>query len=131
MPKKVIVLGSGLVGSAMALDLIETYDVATVDQNTRNFKRLSKAGITTIQADLSIPGKIAELVAGFDLAIGSLPGFMGFAALQEVIESGINIVDISFMPEDFLELDELAKNKGVTAVADCGVAPGMGNIILG
>ena len=35
------------------------------------------------------------------------------------------------MPEDFLELDGLAKKHKVTVVADCGVAPGMGNIILG
>lgn len=41
------------------------------------------------------------------------------------------MVDISFMPEDFLELDGLAKKHKVSVVADCGVAPGMGNIILG
>ena len=34
-------------------------------------------------------------------------------------------------PENALELNELAIKNGVTAVVDCGVAPGMGNIILG
>jgi saccharopine dehydrogenase-like NADP-dependent oxidoreductase len=41
------------------------------------------------------------------------------------------MVDISFFPEDPFELDALAKEKNVTIVTDCGVAPGMGNIILG
>jgi saccharopine dehydrogenase-like NADP-dependent oxidoreductase len=40
-------------------------------------------------------------------------------------------VDISFFPEDPFLLDELAKKNNVTIVTDCGVAPGMGNIILG
>jgi lysine 6-dehydrogenase len=40
-------------------------------------------------------------------------------------------VDISFFPEDPFHLDELAKKHNVTTVTDCGVAPGMGNIILG
>jgi len=50
---------------------------------------------------------------------------------KTVIEAGKNMVDISFFPEDPFELDELAKKKNVTIVTDCGVAPGMGNIILG
>ena len=41
------------------------------------------------------------------------------------------MVDISFFPEDPFQLDALAKQKNVTVVTDCGVAPGMGNIILG
>ncbi|MHB1145992.1 MAG: saccharopine dehydrogenase family protein [Lutibacter sp.] len=41
------------------------------------------------------------------------------------------MIDISFFPENSLELFEIAKQKKVTAIVDCGVAPGMGNIILG
>jgi saccharopine dehydrogenase-like NADP-dependent oxidoreductase len=41
------------------------------------------------------------------------------------------MVDISFFPEDPFLLDALAKQNGVTVITDCGVAPGMGNIILG
>ena len=63
--------------------------------------------------------------------VGAVPGFMGYQMLQTVIEGGKNIVDISFFPEDPFDLDELAKQKNVIAVMDCGVAPGMGNIILG
>ena len=41
------------------------------------------------------------------------------------------MVDISFFPENALGLDELAKENQVTAIVDCGVAPGMSNLILG
>ena len=56
---------------------------------------------------------------------------MGFNMVKSVIEAGKNIVDISFFPENPLELDKLAKKNGVTAIVDCGVSPGMGNILLG
>ena len=37
--------------------------------------------------------------------------------------------DISFMTEDFLDLDALAREHETTVVADCGVAPGMSNML--
>ena len=47
---------------------------------------------------------------------------MGFKALKSIIKAGKNVVDISFFPEDPFLLDDLAKQKGVTAIVDCGVA---------
>jgi saccharopine dehydrogenase-like NADP-dependent oxidoreductase len=67
----------------------------------------------------------------FDLAVCAVPGFLGFETLKTIIDSGKDVVDISFFPENALELNELAKKKNVTAIVDCGVAPGMDNIILG
>jgi len=60
-----------------------------------------------------------------------VPGFMGYHTLKAVIEAGKNVVDISFFPEDALQLDSLAKEKNVTAIIDCGVAPGVSNLIIG
>jgi saccharopine dehydrogenase-like NADP-dependent oxidoreductase len=66
-----------------------------------------------------------------ELVITAVPGFMGFRTLEAVIQCGKPVVDISCFPEDALQLNELAQSKGVTVVTDCGVAPGMGNLILG
>jgi len=132
MTNKIIVLGAGLVGSAIAIDLSHNHEVTSADINPEalnKFKNYPK--IKTVQADLNQPEAVKNLVADFDLVIGAVPGFMGFQTLKTVIEAGKNIVDISFMPEDFLQLDKLAKKNRVVAIADCGVAPGMGNIILG
>ncbi len=128
---RITILGAGLVGSATAIDLAAQHEVSAVDLNTDAFPRLRDQGVKTRQADLSVPGEIAEQVAGSDLVIGALPGFMGFNALREAILAGRDIIDLSFMPEDYLDLDGLAKENKVTAVVDCGVAPGMGNLILG
>jgi saccharopine dehydrogenase-like NADP-dependent oxidoreductase len=60
-----------------------------------------------------------------------MPDFIGYSMVETVIRAGKNIVDISYFAEDPFGLDDLAKENGVTAVVDCGVAPGMANIILG
>lgn len=116
----------------MAADLATQFDVCAADANQDALQRLSqKHGIRTIQADLSNGATLQEIVKDFDLVIGALPGFLGFNALKNVILAGKNAVDISFFPEDPFLLDALAQTHGVTAVVDCGVAPGMGNIIAG
>lgn len=129
--KKIIVLGTGLVGSAMALDLAKNHSVTAADKFRTNFDILESAGINTIQADFSNLSSIPALVKDFDIVVGAAPGFMGYSVVKAVIESEKNIVDISFFPEDAFELDSLAKEAGVMAVVDCGVAPGMSNFLLG
>jgi saccharopine dehydrogenase-like NADP-dependent oxidoreductase len=131
--KKVIVLGVGLVGKAMARDLARDYQVTVADINGEALEQLrhENPAIQTREEDLSQASKIQKLIVGQDLVIGALPGFMAFSMLKTVIESKKNIVDISFFAEDALELDAVAQKNQVTAVVDCGVAPGMDNIILG
>jgi saccharopine dehydrogenase-like NADP-dependent oxidoreductase len=131
---KIVVLGAGLVGNVIARDLAEnpSYEVSIVDYNQEVLDKLTHTfDLHGICADLSNPNIIKDIVKDFDLVIGALPGFMGYKSLRAVIEAGKNIVDISFFEEDPFTLDELAKEKGVTAVVDCGVAPGSSNIILG
>lgn len=132
MSRKIIVLGSGLVGSAIARDLANDYQVTVVDLNPESLNSL--AGIENIKAvtaDLSDSQLFKDLVRNQDLVIGALPGKMGYQSVKNTIESGKDMVDISFFPEDPFGLDRLAKSKGVTIVTDCGVAPGMSNIIHG
>jgi len=132
MKNKIVVLGAGLVGSAIAKDLSLNHKVTSVDISPESLTKFSDSHkIETIVADLNDTEHIKSLVADFDLVVGAVPGFMGYKTMKAVIEAGKNMVDISFMPEDFLQLDGLAKEHNVTIVADCGVAPGMGNIIMG
>ncbi len=132
MSKNIIVLGAGLVGSAMAIDLSKQHAVMSVDIDADALQKLSAGhGIQTSQADLSNAAVVKSLVQDYDLVIGAVPGYMGYTTLKTVIEAGKDIVDISFFAEDPFSLHDLALEKGVTAIMDCGVAPGMGNIILG
>ncbi len=131
---KIIVLGAGLVGAPMALDLAQDpgFDVTVADVNGAALTRLQgRPRLTTIHRDLSDPKEVERLVRDFDLVLSAVPGFMGFATLRAAIAAGRNVVDIAFFPEDPFLLDEQAKARGVTAIVDCGVAPGMSNILTG
>src|SRR6185312_8909073 len=129
---KIVVLGAGMVGRAMARDLSAKHDVTSVDLNKENLDMLKKShSIKVKQADLSNEKAVKDAIKDFDVVLCAVPGFMGFKTLETIISAGKNVVDISFFPENSLELDKLAKKKGVTAIVDCGVAPGMDNIILG
>ncbi|TNE53678.1 MAG: saccharopine dehydrogenase [Bacteroidetes bacterium] len=129
----IIILGAGMVGSAMALDLAKIHSVCSCDLSEINLQRLAERNpkIQTLLLDVSKPKELKSAIAPFDLVISAVPGFLGFNTLKEIINCGKNVVDISFFPENGLELDEFARKKGVTAIIDCGVAPGMDNLILG
>ncbi len=132
---KIIVLGAGLVGTPMAVDLAKNgnYQVSVADLNSETLKKIKAKypSISTIQRDLSKSSDIKSIIGDYDLVINALPGFLGFQALKSIIEERKNVVDIAFYPEDPFELDNLAKKNKVIAVVDCGVSPGMSNILIG
>ena len=131
---KVVILGAGRVGQAIARDLAaaKKFDLTVADVSQAALERLQGVpGLRTERADLAAPGEIARLLAGCDLAVGAVPGPMGYATLGRIIETGVAVVDISFFEESPWPLDAIAKERGVTAVMDCGVAPGCSNLILG
>lgn len=131
MPSSLI-LGAGMVGGIMASDMARDFEVTIADIREEALSAAAARApgrIRTVRADLSDPAAVTRLAAGFDVVIGALSSRIGFAALRAVIEAGRPYCDISFMAEDFLELDQLAKRAGVTCVTDCGVAPGMSNIL--
>ena len=131
---KILVLGAGLVGGPMAMDLAANgeFEVTSADRSAEALAHLSgKPYITTIQADLNDADLLKSLVKQHDLVISAVPGFMGFRTLERVIECGKNVVDIAFFPEDMFLLDAKAREMNVTAICDIGVAPGMSNVLIG
>jgi len=130
---QIAILGAGMVGRAMAIDLAAKYNVTSFDVSDNALQLLSQKNntIKTIKADLSNYSNYNAMLAGFDFVICAVPGFMGYKTLEAIINAKKNVVDISFFPENALLLDALAKEKNVTAIVDCGVAPGMSNLILG
>src|SRR5205085_2558924 len=114
-------------------DLVSNFKVTSFDVSDKALQILTQKNnsITTIRTDLGDHGHYNSLLKDFDLVISAVPGFMGYKTLEAVIRSKKNVVDISFFPENALELDALAKENNVTAIVDCGVAPGMSNLILG
>jgi len=131
---RIVVLGCGAVGRHMAIDLCKDTDceVIAVDLNREGLENLASEHPIQIRVeDLSTVEGVTRAVEDADIVIGSVPYFIGYKMLERVIRAGKNIVDISYFPEDPFGLDDLATEMGVTAVVDCGVVPGMANIILG
>ncbi len=130
---KIAVLGAGMIGTAIAIDLAKTFDVTSIDINENSLWTLQQANknISAIKSDLANYKNYNELLKPFDFIITAVPGFMGYKTLEAVIKAKKNVVDISFSPENTLGFDQLAKENNVTAIVDCGVAPGMSNLILG
>ncbi len=130
---KIAVLGAGMVGSAIVLDLAASHEVTAFDRSDSQLARLKEKNrqVQTQQADLTDFSSYTNWLMPYDMVVLAVPGFMGYRALESVIRAGKNTVDISFFPEDALELDALAREKGLTVITDCGVAPGMSNFIIG
>lgn len=134
MVKKVLVLGAGMVGGAMALDLAKDkrFELTVVDYNTEALAKVASSGnLQVLHRDLGDPAQVRELAAAYDMVVNAVPGFMGFQTFKAVIQAGKDIVDISFFIEDPFTVDEMARERKVTAVMDCGVAPGMCNVLIG
>ena len=132
MKKRVAVLGGGLIGSVVASDLSkdEGLEVVVFDSNPEVVDKLGKcSAFKTFTKDLSKERSVQNLLKDFDIAIGAVPGFLGMKIIREVIEAGKNAVDISFSESDYFVMDKIAKERNLTILIDCGVAPGMSNIL--
>ncbi|MDZ7743950.1 MAG: saccharopine dehydrogenase C-terminal domain-containing protein [Bacteroidota bacterium] len=129
--KKISILGAGLVGGPMAMDLHndKQFEVAVYDLNRESLKGLKAKGVSCYEADLADTATLLKCIQGADIVLSAVPGFMGFSTLRQVIEAKKDVIDIAFFPENLFDLDELAKKHGVTAISDIGVAPGMSNIL--
>ncbi len=124
-----------MVGATMALDLARDADrqvtLVDVDPSRLAAAKGQNDRLQVQEADLSDAATVRQLVEGADLTLGALPSRYGYAALEAVIATGRPYCDISFMPEDAWRLDEAARATGTVAVIDCGVAPGMSNLLAG
>lgn len=109
----------------------DDFDVLVVDLDPVRCEELTEFGADSVVADLSKGSTVAKAVKDADLVVGAVPGFMGYRTVERVLREGKPIVDISFFPEDAFGLEELAEEAGVPCLFDCGVAPGLSNLVLG
>ncbi len=132
--KKIAVLGTGLVGSLIARDLAMDgrFEVIAADRSDTALGTLAGLpNVTLVKADLATASEITRVIEGSDAVVGAVPGFLGTSMLRTVIECKRPVADISFSKEDPFLLDGLARERGVPAVVDCGVSPGLSNLAAG
>ncbi len=133
MKTKILVLGAGLIGKPLALDLSKEkeMDVTVVDKSWQRLENIMAANINKKHLDLTETYEFKKLLEQHNLVVNAVPGFMGFDTLKTVISAGRDCVDIAFYPENVLDLSQQAQKKKVRVIADMGVAPGMSNLLAG
>ncbi len=133
MKRRILILGAGLVGRPMALDLVKdgAFEVAVADISESNLNCLVEERLHKIHADLANENELKTLVRDYDIILNAVPGSIGFRTLKWCIEAKKDVIDIAFYPEDPFDLSELAKSNQVKVICDMGVAPGMSNLLTG
>lgn len=151
---EMIVLGSGLMGSSIAMDLLESGAVSKVtvvdssadrlhalqvhasklsglDQTTgRNLKLAEKLQIVEMDI-VRKKEELQELLSRHEVGVGALPHEIAEEAVKTALDAGISFVDLiySWRYDRPSSIDSKAKQKGVTIIPACGLAPGLTNIL--
>lgn len=126
---KVIVLGYGQIGRTIVRDLASTgYDVTVVDRYKHDLP--SDLNVDYMVVD-NMFGDFYNLIKPYDIIVGALPGSIGYKAVEHMAYTGKKCVDVSFMPENPLAIDQIAREHGSTILVDMGLAPGIPNILIG
>lgn len=132
---RVLVLGGGVVGEAVAWDLTHTApvaDVTVVDCDAGRLQALrTRLAVDIHRADLRDAAVAARLTAGADVTVGTLPSTLALPIIRVMAHAGRRHVDVSFLPEDPRSADPAARASGAVIVYDCGVAPGVSHVLVG
>ena len=135
---RVLVLGSGNIGSTAAEDVansMSSSEIVIADQDARKAKnladRIGESNVSWAHVDATDRRKLLSTLNDCDLAMGFLPGRLGHGLMEACINARKNLVDVSYMAENPLRLHQAAQSAGITIVPDCGLAPGISNLIVG
>jgi lysine 6-dehydrogenase len=135
---KVLILGCGNIGSVAVDDFaksMRSVEVFAADKNAARAKEVAKRvgtdNVSWAQLNASNYHQLVKELKNFDLVVGFLPGNLGYKLIEACVEVGKNLVDVSFMSENPLTLNSKAVEANVTIVPDCGLAPGISNILVG
>lgn len=128
--KKALVLGCGLIGKTVALDLAGDFAVTVMDPFEKALASLAdRPDIKKIQKPADDPEALRDAAKDADIVCGLLPSHLEEASQKQILGMGKNYVS----PSGYLHssgMDELAKKTGSVAVFDMGIAPGMSNYLV-
>jgi saccharopine dehydrogenase-like NADP-dependent oxidoreductase len=129
---KILVLGGGAQGRVIAADLARARpgdQITVADLRAPRLPTLPNLG--WLEIDLAEPANAVRLLGEHDFGVGALPARFGFATMRAAIEARRPLVDVSFCAQDALRLDPDARAAGIAILPDCGLAPGLSNLIAG
>ena len=136
---RMLVLGAGLQGSACAYDLLQSDEVTEVrlaDVNTGHLPEFLApySGKRLIPTPLDVRNTegVRALMRESDAAMSAIPYYFNLDLARHAAETGVHFCDLGGNTDIVFEqkkLDSIAREKRITIVPDCGLAPGMVNIL--
>jgi lysine 6-dehydrogenase len=134
----ILVLGYGNIGSIITSDLaihMPSDNIAVcgrrIDKVEEVVENINKNNVIGIQVDANKYKDLVKTMKRFNVVVGALPGEIGYKSTRAAIDAHVDFVDVSYMPENPLTLGKEAAEAGITVVPDCGVAPGVSNLLVG
>ncbi len=122
----ILVLGGGQQGRVVATELAKSHKVLVGDQNL-----IISPEFDSVIIDASVPETYRTLMDQVDLVVGCLPSCVGTGPVEEAAKLGVDFVDLSFTDRNLAYLNPLANHSGSTILHDCGLAPGLSNMLVG
>ncbi len=142
---KLLVIGSGMMGSAAAYDMARQADVSSVtlaDSDLRRAREVA-ARINHIHGDKKVKAVALEasnqkgatqVMKGHDAALSAVPYFLNLGLAKAAIEARCHFADLggnNTVVRQELALSAQAQKRGVAIAPDCGLSPGMASILGG
>jgi len=136
---RMLVLGAGLQGSACAYDLLQNPDVKEVRLADLKVEHLphflakySGKRLLPTRLDVRDAEAVRAVMRESDAVMSAIPYYFNLELATLAAEVGVHFCDLGGNTEIVFkqkELDAKAKAKNVTIIPDCGLAPGMVNIL--
>ena len=136
---RMLVLGAGLQGSACAYDLLRQPRVERVtlaDLNPRRLpaflKKTADKRLVLARLDVKQTARLRALMRGHDAVMNASPYHFNYAVAKAAVAAGLHCADLGGNTEIVqrqMTLDAAARKKHVSIIPDCGLAPGMVNIL--
>lgn len=142
---KLLVIGSGMMGSAAAYDMARQDHVDSVTLADSDLKRAKDVAarvnritagkkVRAVGLDASKEKEAARLMKGHDGALSAVPYFLNLGLAKAAIGAGCHFADLggnNTVVRQELALAKQAEKRGIGIAPDCGLSPGMASILGG
>jgi lysine 6-dehydrogenase len=131
---RILSYGAGLVGSFICDELSKAgHNVTAIALNHDDVPMLEKVR-DNLSFSLIEEDAISHLtdcdLSKFDLILNLLPGRIGDSIREHLITNGVKVCDLAFSKNSPDRFRELAKLSGASMIHDCGIAPGVSNMVV-
>ncbi len=136
---RILVIGAGMMGRAIAYDILrhpEVNEVVIADRERTRAEAivdwLRDRRAVPIRLDATAPRAVRETMVGCAVAVSAVPYFLNLGLARAAVDAGVHFCDLGGNPgivDQELDLDGVAKTAGVTVIPDCGLAPGLVNVL--